>query len=89
MMTIIMVMIILTVLLKTMMSVINIENERGFLVSNDVESSLEAGKQNCSYNGFGENDKDEKGVNHSFQKCGLGQMKKTVHIMKTLLTFSP
>ena len=77
MMTMILMMIMVTVvLLKTMMSVINIENERGFLVSNDVESSLEAGKQNCSYNGFGENDKDEKGVNHSFQKCDLGQRKK-------------
>ena len=45
MMTMILMMIMVTVvLLKTMMSVINIENERGFLVSNDVESSLEAGK---------------------------------------------
>ena len=67
----IMVMIMVTVMLKTMMSVINNERERGFYVSNDVESSLEAGMQNCSDNGYGENDKDKEGFIF-FMICGLG-----------------
>ena len=72
MMTMIMVMIILTVLLKTMMSVINIEIEGVFFfVSNDIESSLETGMQNCSDNGYGENDKDKEGFIF-FMICGLG-----------------
>ena len=45
---------------------------RVFFVSNDVESSLVAGMQNCSDNGFGENYTDEEGVNHSFHKMWPG-----------------
>ena len=43
-----------------------------FFVSNDVESSLVAGMQNCSDNGFGGNDKDEESVNNSFHKMWPG-----------------
>ena len=46
--------------------------ERFCFVSNDVESSLEAGMQNCSDNGAGENYTDEEGVNHSFHKMWPG-----------------